>query len=229
MSRRHSAEKREIIPDAKYGDVVLTKFMNSVMYEGKKSVAESIVYGALAIIKQKSGKDPIEVFSQALQNVKPVVEEKLQVDVDEAGGVLRPLEVAAHPVEAVGDAGEHQREKGRARAGEGAKLFTRSRKGPTCPCCRRRAGAMNGPRPPPRVCAGRSGPVCRCQHPWRYRKSCQKRGSSGNGSSPPRICMPPNSAQRCRLGMFLSGLSRPSASKASFRARNCASSGAENC
>ena len=76
MSRRRRPEKREILPDPKFGDVVLSKFMNSVMLDGKKSVAESIVYGALEMIKSKSGKDPIEVFSQAVQNVKPVVEVK---------------------------------------------------------------------------------------------------------------------------------------------------------
>src|ERR1044072_7519185 len=74
MSRRHKAEKREIIPDAKYGDVVLTKFMNSVMYEGKKSVAESIVYGAFDIIESRARANPIEVFRAALDNVAPAIE-----------------------------------------------------------------------------------------------------------------------------------------------------------
>ena len=74
MSRRHSAEKREIIPDAKYGDIVLTKFMNSVMYEGKKSVAETIVYGAFDIIEARAKANPIEVFRAALENVAPAIE-----------------------------------------------------------------------------------------------------------------------------------------------------------
>ncbi|GGG27182.1 30S ribosomal protein S7 [Chelatococcus composti] len=74
MSRRHSAEKREVIPDAKFGDVVLTKFMNSVMRDGKKSVAEAIVYGAFDIIEQKLKTDPLEVFRQALENVSPAIE-----------------------------------------------------------------------------------------------------------------------------------------------------------
>ncbi|APF37876.1 30S ribosomal protein S7 [Chelatococcus daeguensis] len=74
MSRRHSAEKREIIPDAKFGDVVLTKFMNSVMRDGKKSAAEAIVYGAFDIIEQKLKADPLEVFRQALDNVSPAIE-----------------------------------------------------------------------------------------------------------------------------------------------------------
>ena len=74
MSRRHSAERREIIPDAKYGDVVLTKFMNSVMYEGKKSVAERIVYGAFDIVEGRAKADPLELFKQALDNVAPAIE-----------------------------------------------------------------------------------------------------------------------------------------------------------
>jgi small subunit ribosomal protein S7 len=74
MSRRHSAEKREIIPDAKYGDVVVAKFMNTIMYEGKKSVAEAIVYGALDGVESKVKTDPLVVFKQALENVAPAVE-----------------------------------------------------------------------------------------------------------------------------------------------------------
>ena len=74
MSRRHRAEKREIIPDPKYGDVVVTKFMNSLMEEGKKSVAERIVYGALGRIEQKAKRDGIELFHEALNNVKPAIE-----------------------------------------------------------------------------------------------------------------------------------------------------------
>jgi small subunit ribosomal protein S7 len=76
MSRRHSAEKREVNPDPKYSDLVLTKFMNAVMSDGKKSVAERIVYGAFDQISNKAGKDPLEVFSAAIANVKPVVEVK---------------------------------------------------------------------------------------------------------------------------------------------------------
>ena len=74
MSRRHRAEKREIIPDPKYGDVVVTKFMNSLMEEGKKSVAERIVYGALGRIEQKAKRDGLELFHEALNNVKPAIE-----------------------------------------------------------------------------------------------------------------------------------------------------------
>ena len=74
MSRRHRAEKREINPDPKYGDLVVTKFMNSLMFEGKKSVAETIVYGALGRIEQKAKRDGIELFHEALNNVKPAIE-----------------------------------------------------------------------------------------------------------------------------------------------------------
>jgi small subunit ribosomal protein S7 len=74
MSRRHSAEKREIIPDPKFGDVVLTKFMNSIMYDGKKSVAEKIVYDAFDIIEGRTKAAPLEVFRQALDNVAPAIE-----------------------------------------------------------------------------------------------------------------------------------------------------------
>ena len=74
MSRRHSAEKREINPDAKFGNLVISKFMNSIMYEGKKSVAEAIVYGALDTIETKTKSDPIKVFEQALDNVMPSIE-----------------------------------------------------------------------------------------------------------------------------------------------------------
>ncbi len=74
MSRRHRAEKREVLMDAKYGDRVLTKFMNCLMLDGKKSVAESIVYGALSRLEQKGQIDPLKSFHEALGNVKPEVE-----------------------------------------------------------------------------------------------------------------------------------------------------------
>jgi small subunit ribosomal protein S7 len=74
MSRRHSAEKREINPDPKFGDLIVTKFMNAVMYDGKKSVAETIVYGALDQVQSKTKQEPVTVFHQALDNVAPQVE-----------------------------------------------------------------------------------------------------------------------------------------------------------
>ena len=74
MSRRHSAEKREVIPDAKFGDVILAKFMNSIMHDGKKSIAEAIVYDAFDMIEQKMRSEPLPVFKQALENVAPAIE-----------------------------------------------------------------------------------------------------------------------------------------------------------
>ena len=74
MSRRHRAEKREILPDPKFGDLVLSKFTNSLMYDGKKSAAEQIVYGAMDLIEKKTSNDPLKVFHEALDNVKPSIE-----------------------------------------------------------------------------------------------------------------------------------------------------------
>src|SRR6188768_2777842 len=74
MSRRHSAEKREILPDPKFGNVVVTKLMNSIMYAGKKSVAEGIVYGAFDTIEGKTKANPLTVFQQALANLMPSIE-----------------------------------------------------------------------------------------------------------------------------------------------------------
>ncbi len=74
MSRRHRAEKRHVNPDPKFGDVVVSKFMNSLMLDGKKSVAERIVYGAFELIEKKSKQDPVNVFHQAIENVRPSVE-----------------------------------------------------------------------------------------------------------------------------------------------------------
>jgi small subunit ribosomal protein S7 len=75
MSRRHRAEKREVLPDPKFGDLVLSKFMNALMYDGKKSAAEAIVYGALDVVKRRvPNTDPLRVFHEAMENVKPAVE-----------------------------------------------------------------------------------------------------------------------------------------------------------
>jgi len=74
MSRRRAADKREVLPDALHGDMVLTKFINSLMYDGKKAVAEGIVYGALDRIRDKTGQEPVGMFHQALGNVRPSVE-----------------------------------------------------------------------------------------------------------------------------------------------------------
>ena len=74
MSRRHSAEKREVLPDPKFGNIIITKFMNSIMYDGKKSAAEGIIYGAFDTIQQKTKQEPLVVFHEALRNVSPALE-----------------------------------------------------------------------------------------------------------------------------------------------------------
>ncbi len=76
MSRRHRAVKRDILPDAKFGDIVVSRFMNVLMYDGKKSTAETIVYSALDVLRKRGGPqaDPVRMFHEALDNVKPSVE-----------------------------------------------------------------------------------------------------------------------------------------------------------
>lgn len=76
MPRRREVPKRPILPDPKYGETLVTKFMNNVMKDGKKSTAESIVYGAFDVIQDRTREDPIKVFKRALENVQPVVEVK---------------------------------------------------------------------------------------------------------------------------------------------------------
>ena len=76
MPRRREVPKRDILPDPKFGSVDVSKFVNVLMTAGKKSVAERIIYGAFDAISSKSGKDPLEVFMQAIGNVKPIVEVK---------------------------------------------------------------------------------------------------------------------------------------------------------
>ena len=93
MSRRHRAEKREINPDPKYGDVVLTKFMNSIMLDGKKSVAERIVYGALDQVEEKLKSDPVETFHAALENIAP----HLEVRSRRVGGATYQVPVDVRP------------------------------------------------------------------------------------------------------------------------------------
>ncbi|WP_119462908.1 30S ribosomal protein S7 [Rhodospirillaceae bacterium SYSU D60014] len=93
MSRRHSAEKREVLPDAKYGDIVLTKFINSLMYAGKKSVAEHIVYGAFDRVQKKAGLDPVRVFHDAIENVRP----HLEVRSRRVGGATYQVPVEVRP------------------------------------------------------------------------------------------------------------------------------------
>ncbi|WP_320047334.1 30S ribosomal protein S7 [uncultured Ilyobacter sp.] len=74
MSRRRAAVKRDVLPDSRYGDKVVTKFINSIMLDGKKSLAETIFYGAMDLIKEKTGQEGYEVFKTAIENIKPQVE-----------------------------------------------------------------------------------------------------------------------------------------------------------
>ncbi|CAO4839598.1 MAG: 30S ribosomal protein S7 [Holosporales bacterium] len=100
MSRRHRAEKREVNPDAKFGDIVLSKFINCLMYDGKRSIAESIVYGALDRIQGKGGKNALDLFHEALTNVKPAIEVRSR----RVGGATYqvPVEVRADRSQALG-------------------------------------------------------------------------------------------------------------------------------
>lgn len=93
MSRRHAAEKREVLPDAKYGDRVLTKFMNNLMIDGKKSVAEHIVYSALERVEIRLKRSPIDAFREALDNVKPSVEVRSR----RVGGATYQVPVEVRP------------------------------------------------------------------------------------------------------------------------------------
>jgi small subunit ribosomal protein S7 len=93
MSRRHSAEKREVLPDAKYGDVTLTKFMNNLMRDGKKSVAEKIIYWALDFVSVKVKRDSIEIFHEVLDKIKPDVEVRSR----RVGGATYQVPVEVRP------------------------------------------------------------------------------------------------------------------------------------
>ena len=93
MSRRHAAEKREVLPDAKFGDRVLTKFMNNLMIDGKKSVAEKIVYNAFDRVEGKLKKAPVEVFHEALDNIKPALEVRSR----RVGGATYQVPVEVRP------------------------------------------------------------------------------------------------------------------------------------
>jgi len=93
MSRRRRADKREVLPDAKFGDIVLTKFMNCLMYDGKKSSAEGIVYGAFDKMEARAKADPIRMFHEALANVKPAVEVRSR----RVGGATYQVPVEVRP------------------------------------------------------------------------------------------------------------------------------------
>ncbi len=96
MSRRRAAEKREILPDAKFGDVVVSKFMNNIMMDGKKSAAESIVYGAFDLIEKRAGTDPVKLFHEAIENVKP----QLEVRSRRVGGATYQIPIDVRPIRA---------------------------------------------------------------------------------------------------------------------------------
>ncbi len=96
MSRRRAAEKREILPDAKFGDVVVSKFMNNIMVAGKKSIAERIVYGAFELIEKRAGTDPVKLFHEAIENVKP----QLEVRSRRVGGATYQVPIDVRPVRA---------------------------------------------------------------------------------------------------------------------------------
>ena len=112
MSRRRRAEKRDVLPDAKFGDVVVSKFMNSVMLDGKKSAAEGIVYGAFDLMQKRSGNDPIKLFHDALGNVKP----HLEVRSRRVGGATYqvPMEVRSDRAQALAFRWLIQNARGRA-------------------------------------------------------------------------------------------------------------------
>jgi len=98
MSRRSEAPKREILPDPKHNSVQLTKFVNMLMYSGKKSVAEKIMYGALDVMQEKKGSEPLELMEQALENVSPAVEVKSR----RVGGATYQVPVEVRPVRRTG-------------------------------------------------------------------------------------------------------------------------------
>ena len=100
MSRRHRAEKRLVLPDAKYSDQVVSKFMSCLMYDGKRSGAESLVYGAFDRAEKRSGQEPVRLFHDALENVKP----HLEVRSRRVGGATYqvPVEVRAERAQALG-------------------------------------------------------------------------------------------------------------------------------
>jgi small subunit ribosomal protein S7 len=93
MSRRHAAEKREVLPDPKFNDLIVAKFVNCLMEDGKKGVAEAIVYDAFEIIAQKLKRDPLEVFKEALEKARPAVEVKSR----RVGGATYQVPVEVRP------------------------------------------------------------------------------------------------------------------------------------
>lgn len=93
MSRKHRAKPREVLPDPRFQDVVVTKFINGIMYGGKKAVAEKVFYGALELIEQRTGEEPLKMFKKALSNVKPALEVKSR----RIGGATYQIPVEVRP------------------------------------------------------------------------------------------------------------------------------------
>ena len=135
MPRRREVPKREILADPKYANVEEAKFVNVLMTRGKKSTAERIVYGAFEMIKSKSGKDPVEVFSQAVQNVKPMVEVKSR----RVGGANYQVPVEVRPVRRVALSMRWLREAAQKR---GEKSMTARLAGELAEAAEGRGGAM---------------------------------------------------------------------------------------
>ena len=135
MPRRREVPKREILPDPKFKNVELSKFVNVLMTAGKKAVAERIIYGALDQIQKKSGKDPIEVFAQAVQNVKPIVEVKSR----RVGGANYQVPVEVRPVRRMALSMRWIREAAQKR---GEKSMTQRLAGELAEAAEGRGGAM---------------------------------------------------------------------------------------
>jgi small subunit ribosomal protein S7 len=114
MSRKHKAETREVLPDPKFGDTLVTKFVNCLMYDGKKSTAENIFYGALDLVEQKTNEEGIKVFKKAMNNVKPAVEVKSR----RIGGATYQVPVEVRPSRKQSLAIRWLREYSRTRSGK---------------------------------------------------------------------------------------------------------------
>ena len=114
MSRKHKAEQREVLPDPKYGDILVTKTINTLMYDGKKSTAEAIFYGALDLVEKKMGEEGIKVFKKAMNNIKPAVEVKSR----RIGGATYQVPIEVRPNRKQSLALRWLRDYSRSRAGK---------------------------------------------------------------------------------------------------------------
>ncbi len=114
MSRKHQAPQREVLPDPKYNDILITKVINTLMYDGKKSTAESIFYGALDLVEKKMGEEGIKVFKKAMNNIKPAVEVKSR----RIGGATYQVPIEVRPTRKQSLALRWLRDYSRDRAGK---------------------------------------------------------------------------------------------------------------